>query len=48
MEKLYRQALRRMPDTIDGQQPLPVPAVCPVTLEEMLAPPPDELLSDEL
>jgi hypothetical protein len=43
MEKLYRQALRRMPETIDDQQPLPVPAACPVTLEEMLAPPPDEL-----
>ena len=39
---IYRQALRRMPDTMDDQQPLPVPSACPVTLEEMLAPPPDE------
>jgi len=37
--KLYRRALRILPDTIDGLQPLPVPQVCPVTL--------DELLSDE-
>ena len=36
---LYRRAVRAMPETIDGQPPLPVPEVCPVTL--------DELLSDE-
>jgi hypothetical protein len=36
---LYRQALRALPETIDSQPPLPVPDVCPVTL--------DELLSDE-
>jgi hypothetical protein len=47
MAKLYRQALRRMPDTIDDQLPDPVPPVCPVTLEEMLAPPPDEPPSNE-
>jgi hypothetical protein len=41
MEKLYRQALRRMPDTMDDQLPEPVPPVCPVTLEKILAPPPD-------
>ena len=35
--KLYRQALRRMPEKMDGTLPLPVPAVCPVTLAEMLA-----------
>jgi hypothetical protein len=34
---LYRRALRRMPETIDGQPPLPVPEVCPVTLDEVLA-----------
>jgi hypothetical protein len=40
---LYRRALRRMPETIEippdaGQVvPLPVPQVCPVTLEELLA-----------
>ena len=36
MAKLYRQALRRMPETMDGTHPLPVPATCPVTLAEML------------
>jgi hypothetical protein len=35
--RLYRHALRAMPDTIDGQPPLPVPDVCPVTLDEMLS-----------
>jgi hypothetical protein len=39
VSKLYRRALRRMPDTIDGAPPLPVPEGCPVAL--------DELLSDE-
>jgi hypothetical protein len=41
MAKLYRQALRRLPETMDEVPPLPVPATCPVTLEEMLAEPPD-------
>ena len=34
---LYRDALRRMPETIDELPPMPVPAVCPVTLDELLA-----------
>jgi hypothetical protein len=34
---LYAKALRRLPDTIDGQAPLPLPAVCPVTLDDLLA-----------
>jgi len=34
---LYADALRAMPDTIDGQPPLPVLAVCPVTLDELLS-----------
>jgi len=34
---LYAKALHAMPDTVDGQAPLPVPAVCPVTLDELLA-----------
>jgi hypothetical protein len=34
--RIYRQALRAMPETIDGQAPLPVPAGCPVTLDELL------------
>jgi hypothetical protein len=35
--KLYRRALRAMPETIDGQGPLPVPAECSVTLDQLLA-----------
>jgi Domain of unknown function DUF29 len=38
---LYREALRRMPETNDSQAPLPVPAECPATLDELLAVPPD-------
>ena len=37
MAKRYRRALRGMPDTIDGQPPGPVPAECPMTLEELIA-----------
>ncbi len=33
---LYRQAMRRMPESIDGQPPLPVPDACPATLDELL------------
>jgi hypothetical protein len=33
---LYAKALRAMPETLDGQVPLPVPETCPVTLEELL------------
>ncbi len=33
---LYRRALDRLPDSIDGQPPLPVPALCSVTLDELL------------
>jgi Domain of unknown function DUF29 len=40
--KLYREALRRLPETEDAILPLPLPQTCPVTLAEMLAPPPDE------
>lgn len=35
--RLYRRALRAMPETIDDQPPLPVPPECPVTLEELLS-----------
>jgi hypothetical protein len=38
---LYRVALAGVPDTIDEVAPLPVPEVCPVTLDELLADPPD-------
>jgi len=34
---LYDDALAAMPETIDGQAPRPVPANCPVTLDELLA-----------
>ncbi len=37
LARIHRQAVRIMPDTIDGQPPLPVPGVCPVTLDELLA-----------
>ena len=35
--RLYQRALRAVPETIDGQPPLPVPDICPVTLDELLA-----------
>jgi hypothetical protein len=34
---LYRQALRGLPATLDGQPPLPVSDVCPATLDALLA-----------
>ena len=34
--ELYRKALRRLPESQDGQPSLPVPDVCPVTLDELL------------
>lgn len=37
MEELYRDALGRLPETIDGQLPMAVPEVCPVSLDEMVA-----------
>lgn len=33
---LYADALDRLPETMDGQPPLPVPPDCPVTLDELL------------
>jgi hypothetical protein len=36
LAKIFRRALRILPETIDGQPPLPVPQACPVTLEELL------------
>jgi hypothetical protein len=33
---LYADALYAMPETIDGQSPLPVRPACPVTLDELL------------
>ncbi len=40
--KLYRQARRSLPETVDSVAPLPVPEVCPMTLEELLAENADE------
>ena len=37
MEKIYRRALRALPETIDRANPFPLPATCPVTLAVMLA-----------
>jgi Domain of unknown function DUF29 len=34
---LYADALHAMPDTMDGQPPLPVPQDCPATLDELLS-----------
>jgi hypothetical protein len=34
---LYRKARHALPETMDGQPPLPVPETCPVTLEDLLA-----------
>jgi hypothetical protein len=34
---LYADALAALPGAVDGQPPLPVPGVCPVTLDELLA-----------
>jgi Domain of unknown function DUF29 len=38
---LYADALAGLPDRMDGLAPLPVPRQCPVTLDELLAPPPE-------
>ncbi len=35
--KLYRRAVRYLPDTIDGQAPLPVPPDCTVMLDALLS-----------
>jgi hypothetical protein len=34
---LYADALAAIPETMDGQSPLPLPTECPVTLDELLA-----------
>ena len=40
LANLHGDALAALPETVDDQPPLPLPAICPVTLEDMLAPPP--------
>ena len=37
LARLYRQAIRALPETQDGQAPLLVPETCEVTLDELLA-----------
>ena len=37
LAQLYRRALRGLPETMDGRPPLPVPAECPYTLDELLS-----------
>jgi hypothetical protein len=37
LERLYRQALRAVPETNDGELPLPLREVCRVTLDELLS-----------
>jgi hypothetical protein len=38
---LYSDALAGLPEELDGAMPLPAPRACPVTLEELLAEPPE-------
>ena len=35
--RIYRQALRALPETMDGQVPGAVAQVCPVMLDDLLA-----------
>lgn len=37
LASLYADALAALPETVDGQAPLPVPLACPVTLDELLS-----------
>ena len=36
---LYRRAVGRLPETMDGQRQLPLPEPCPATLDQMLGMP---------
>ncbi len=36
MEALYRRALSRLPESLDGEPPLPVPATCTISLDDLL------------
>jgi len=35
--RIYRQAMRALPETMDGQPPITMPHTCPLTLDELLA-----------
>jgi hypothetical protein len=37
LSRIYRQALRPLPETMEGQPSQPVTESCPPTLEELLA-----------
>jgi hypothetical protein len=37
LARIYRLARRGLPETIDGQPPLPTPEICPVTLDDLLS-----------
>ena len=37
LARIYRLACRGLPEIIDGQAPLPIPEICPVTLDELLS-----------
>jgi hypothetical protein len=37
ISRIWRRALRAVPDLVDGQGPLHIPAACPVTLDELLS-----------
>jgi hypothetical protein len=39
MARVYRRAVAALPETMDGQPPLPMPRGCPVTLDELLSDP---------
>ena len=36
LDRLYVKALNALPETMDGQSPLPLPPICPVTLDELI------------
>jgi hypothetical protein len=37
MDRIYRLALRALPESVDGVSPLPIPDACPFTLDELLS-----------
>ena len=37
LARIYQLARRGLPETIDGQAPLPMPEICPVALDELLS-----------
>ena len=34
---IYAKVVRALPETMDGQPPLPLPEVCPVALDDLLS-----------